>query len=94
MVSQPILELQNVNKSFGHLKANKDISIKVTKGDMIATIKIIPFYVSSNILNKIKNLFLKQTLFIHSFDAKNVALILTHVKKENTKLKRVEDKYK
>ena len=34
MVSQPILELQNVNKSFGHVQANKDISLKVSKGDI------------------------------------------------------------
>ena len=34
MISQPILELQNVNKSFGHVQANKDISLKVSKGDI------------------------------------------------------------
>ena len=34
MVSQPILELQNVNKSFGHVQANKDISFTVSKGDI------------------------------------------------------------
>ena len=34
MVSQPILELQDVNKSFGHVQANKDISLKVSKGDI------------------------------------------------------------
>ena len=26
MVSQPILELQNINKSFGHVQANKNVS--------------------------------------------------------------------
>ena len=34
MVSQPILELQNINKSFGHVQANKDISLKINKGDI------------------------------------------------------------
>ena len=34
MVSQPILELLNINKSFGHVQANKDISLKVSKGDI------------------------------------------------------------
>ena len=34
MISQPILELQNINKSFGHVQANKDISLKVSKGDI------------------------------------------------------------
>ena len=34
MISQPALELQNVNKSFGHVQANKDISLKVNKGDI------------------------------------------------------------
>ena len=34
MVSHPILELQNINKSFGHVQANKDISLKVSKGDI------------------------------------------------------------
>ena len=32
MVSQPILELQNVNKSFGHVQANKNINLKINKG--------------------------------------------------------------
>jgi len=27
MVSQPILELKQINKSFGHVQANKDISL-------------------------------------------------------------------
>ena len=34
MVSHPILELQNINKSFGHVQANKDISLKIKKGDI------------------------------------------------------------
>ena len=34
MVSQPILELQNINKSFGHVQANKNISLIVTKGEI------------------------------------------------------------
>jgi|TARA_B100001964_G_C14254306_1_gene611485 simple sugar transport system ATP-binding protein len=34
MVSQPILELQDINKSFGHVQANKNISITVNKGDI------------------------------------------------------------
>ena len=34
MVSQPILDLQNINKSFGHVQANKDVSISVKKGDI------------------------------------------------------------
>ena len=34
MVSQPTLELQHINKSFGHVQANKDISLKVTKGNI------------------------------------------------------------
>ena len=34
MVSHPILELQNINKSFGHVQANKDISLKINKGDI------------------------------------------------------------
>ena len=34
MISQPILELNNINKSFGHVQANKNISIIVNKGDI------------------------------------------------------------
>tara|TARA_B100000029_G_C17594196_1_gene963519 strand:+ start:1016 stop:2542 length:1527 start_codon:yes stop_codon:yes gene_type:complete len=34
MVSQPILELENINKSFGHVHANKDVSFAVNKGDI------------------------------------------------------------
>jgi len=34
MVSQPILELEHLNKSFGHVQANKDISLKIYKGDI------------------------------------------------------------
>tara|TARA_Y100000590_G_scaffold393329_1_gene471534 strand:+ start:2465 stop:3991 length:1527 start_codon:yes stop_codon:yes gene_type:complete len=34
MISQPILELQNINKSFGHVQANKEISFIVNKGDI------------------------------------------------------------
>ena len=34
MVSQPILELHHINKSFGHVQANKDISLIVNKGDI------------------------------------------------------------
>ena len=34
MISQPILELQKINKSFGHVQANKDISLIVNKGDI------------------------------------------------------------
>jgi len=32
MVSQPILQLYNINKSFGHVHANKDISLIINKG--------------------------------------------------------------
>ena len=38
MVSHPILELQNINKSFGHVQANKDISLKIKKGDIVKVI--------------------------------------------------------
>ena len=31
MVS-PILELKNINKSFGHVHANKNINLKINKG--------------------------------------------------------------
>ena len=31
MVS-PILELKNINKSFGHVQANKNINLKITQG--------------------------------------------------------------
>ena len=31
MVS-PILELKNINKSFGHVQANKNINLKINKG--------------------------------------------------------------
>ena len=31
MVS-PILELKNINKSFGHVQANKDINLTINKG--------------------------------------------------------------
>ena len=34
MISQPILELHQINKSFGHVQANKDISLIVNKGDI------------------------------------------------------------
>ena len=62
---------------------------KVKKGDMIATIKIIPFFVSTKVLNKIKNSILKKSLYIHSFENKKVGLILTHVGKQNIKLNNI-----
>ena len=34
MISQPILELHQIKKSFGHVQANKDISLIVNKGDI------------------------------------------------------------
>ena len=34
MISQPILELHQINKSFGHVHANKDISLIVNKGEI------------------------------------------------------------
>ena len=34
MISQPVLELHQINKSFGHVQANKDISLIVNKGDI------------------------------------------------------------
>ena len=34
MVPHPILELRNIKKSFGHVQANKDISLKINKGDI------------------------------------------------------------
>ncbi len=62
---------------------------KVKKGEMIATIKIIPFFVSTKVLNKIKNSILKKSLYIHSFENKKVGLILTHVGKQNIKLNNI-----
>ena len=34
MISQPILELYQINKSFGHVQANKEISLKINKGEI------------------------------------------------------------
>ena len=34
MVS-PILELKNINKSFGHVQANKNINLKITQGTIL-----------------------------------------------------------
>ena len=34
MISQPILELHQINKSFGHVQANKEVSLKIKKGDI------------------------------------------------------------
>ena len=31
-MASPILELSNINKSFGHVQANKDITLKINKG--------------------------------------------------------------
>ena len=33
-MDSPILELSNINKSFGHVKANRDISLKINKGEI------------------------------------------------------------
>tara|TARA_B100000686_G_C16802814_1_gene987378 strand:- start:1665 stop:3245 length:1581 start_codon:yes stop_codon:yes gene_type:complete len=65
---------------------------KINKGDMIATIKIIPFYVSLLILKKISNSYLKKTITIHPFKQKNVGLILSHSEKENSKLNQISIK--
>ena len=62
---------------------------KVNKGDMIATIKIIPFYVNSLILKNINNVHLKEALNIYPFKQKNVGLILSHSEKENLKLNKI-----
>ena len=31
-MASPILELSNINKSFGHVQANKDITLTINKG--------------------------------------------------------------
>ena len=31
-MASPILELSNINKSFGHVQANKDVTLKINKG--------------------------------------------------------------
>ncbi len=59
---------------------------RINKGDMIATIKIIPFYVNSSVLNKINKIVLNKAIYIHSFNKKAVGLILTHNNLENIKL--------
>ena len=33
-MDSPILELSNINKSFGHVQANRDISLKINKGEI------------------------------------------------------------
>ena len=62
---------------------------KVNKGDMIATIKIIPFYVNSTILKKINNIYLRNSLNINPFKQKKVGLILSHSEKANLKLNKI-----
>ena len=32
MISQPILELHQINKSFGHVQANKEVSLRINRG--------------------------------------------------------------
>ena len=40
MVS-PILELTNINKSFGHVHANKDINLTINKGTKVQSTELL-----------------------------------------------------
>jgi len=66
--------------------------LKVNKGDILATIKIIPFYVKGVILQKIKTIKLNKVLTVHPFKHRKVGLILTHNIKENSKLNAISVK--
>ena len=65
---------------------------KVNKGDILATIKIIPFYVKESIFQRINAIKLNKVLFIHPFNHKKVGLLLTHDIKENSKLNAISIK--
>ena len=54
MVS-PILELSNINKSFGHVQANKNVSLTINKvSKNIFDVNIIPHTLKSTNFIKIK----------------------------------------
>ena len=65
---------------------------KVTKGEMIATIKIIPFSVKEKSITDLKKINFKKSLYIHPFLEKKCALLLTHSNKENIKLNSISEK--
>ena len=64
---------------------------KVEKGDMIATIKIISFSITSSNLKRISNLNLKNALKILPFNKNRCGLILTQGSKENKKLNDISE---
>ena len=65
---------------------------KVKKGEMIATIKIIPFSIEEKSVKIIEKLNFKKSLFIHPFKDQKCALLLTHLNKENIKLNYISEK--
>ena len=65
---------------------------RVKKGEMIATIKIIPFSIKEKSIESIEKINFKKSLYIHSFKEKKCALILTHSNKENIKLNNISEK--
>ena len=58
----------------------------VSKGEMIATIKIIPFSIMIKSIKTIEKINFKKSLYVETYKEKKCALLLTHFNKENIKL--------
>ena len=82
-MASPILELSKINKSFGHVHANKDITLKINKGttslefrkkmSQLAFIET-AYYdsVISNYFNKTSNIYFPQKKIIRFKMAKEI----------------------
>ena len=64
----------------------------VSKGEMIATIKIIPFSIMVKSIKTIEKINFKKSLYVQTYKEKKCALLLTHFNKENIKLNDISHK--
>ena len=64
----------------------------VHKGEMIATIKIIPFSIMEKSIKTIEKINLKKSIQVQTYKAKKCALLLTHFNQENIKLNNISQK--
>ena len=91
-----VIDEEKINK-FNKISTDITIAtlrnyVKVEKGEMIATIKIISFSVPDNKLKRINNLNLQTSLTIFPFQEKKCGLILTQGYQENDKLNSLSEK--
>ena len=90
-----IIDVNKIRK-FNSISENITIATlnnnsKVKKGEMIATIKIIPFSIEDRYFKIINEINFLKSLYIHAFKHKKCALLLTHIEKENKKINSISE---